>query len=94
MKNFRLYILLALLLMAGKVTIKAQDYVSILQEGNEWNTLCVVSAGLFIEGYSNYVNWCSGDTLIDGAQYTKLMGHFRAGCRCQVNVLCTLTQSK
>ena len=74
MKDFRLFALLALLLMAGKVTIKAQDYVSILQEGNEWNTLCVVSAGLFIEGYSNYVNWCSGDTLIDGAQYTKLMG--------------------
>ena len=74
MKNIRLYILLMLMLMAGRVTLKAQEYVPMLQEGNEWNTLCVVSAGLFIEGYSNYVNWCSGDTLIDGAQYTKLMG--------------------
>ena len=74
MKCIKLYILLALLLMSGKVTIKAQNYVSILQEGNEWNTLYVASAGLFIEGYSNYVNWCSGDTIIDGVQYTKLVG--------------------
>lgn len=74
MKDFRLFALLALLLMSGRVTLKAQDYVSILQEGNEWNTLYVVSAGLFIDAYSNYVNWCSGDTLIDGVQYTKLMG--------------------
>ena len=74
MKNIKLFVLLSLMLMAGRVTIKAQDYVPFLQEGNEWNTLSVVSAGLFIEGYSNYVNWCSGDTLIGGVQYTKLMG--------------------
>lgn len=74
MKNIKLYVLLTLLLMTGRATIKAQDCVSFLQEGNEWNTLSVVSAGLFIDAYSNYVNWCSGDTLIDGIQYTKLMG--------------------
>ena len=74
MKNFRLYTLLALLLMAGKMTIQAQEYVPIIQDGNEWNTLSVGMCGWNIISYTNYVNWCSGDTIINDVRYAKLMG--------------------
>ena len=39
MKNNRLFTLLALLLMAGGVKTQAQEYVPMIQEGNEWYTL-------------------------------------------------------
>ena len=69
MKAIRIYTLLALLLMAGGVTMQAQEYLPIAQKGNEWHTL---STTLF--GYSNYVNWCSGDTIIGDVRYMKIMG--------------------
>ena len=39
MKATRIYTLLALLLMVGGVTMQAQEYVPMIQEGNEWHTL-------------------------------------------------------
>ena len=74
MKATRLYTLLALLLMAGGVTMQAQEYLPIAQKGNEWHTL---STTLF--GYSNYVNWCSGDTIIGDVRYMKIMGTLNDG---------------
>ena len=74
MKRIKIYTLLALMLMVGGVKTRAQEYVPFLQEGNEWNTLYVMTAGLFVESYTNYVNWCSGDTIVGGIRYTKLMG--------------------
>ena len=72
MKATRIYTLLALLLMAGGVT--AQEYLPIAQKGNEWHTL---STTLF--GYSNYVNWCSADTIIGDVRYMKIMGTLNDG---------------
>ena len=74
MKATRFYTLLALLLMAGGVTMQAQEYLPIAQKGNEWHTL---STTLF--GYSNYVNWCSGDTIIGDVRYMKIMGTLNDG---------------
>ena len=74
MKTTRLFTLLALLLMAGGVTMQAQEYLPIAQKGNEWHTL---STTLF--GYSNYVNWCSGDTIIGDVRYMKIMGTLNDG---------------
>ncbi len=74
MKTTRIYTLLALLLMAGGVTMQAQEYLPIAQKGNEWHTL---STTLF--GYSNYVNWCSGDTIIGDVRYMKIMGTLNDG---------------
>ena len=74
MRTTRLYTLLALLLMAGGVTMQAQEYLPIAQKGNEWHTL---STTLF--GYSNYVNWCSGDTIIGDVRYMKIMGTLNDG---------------
>ena len=73
MKTTRIYALLALL-MAGGVTMQAQEYLPIAQKGNEWHTL---STTLF--GYSNYVNWCSGDTIIGDVRYMKIMGTLNDG---------------
>jgi hypothetical protein len=69
MKKLRLYTLLALLLMAGGVTVQAQEYLPIAQKGNEWHTF---ETGIW--QINNYVNWCSGDTLIEDARYMKIMG--------------------
>ncbi len=74
MKTTRIYTLLALLLTAGRVTMQAQEYLPIAQKGNEWHTL---STTLF--GYSNYVNWCSGDTIIGDVRYMKIMGTLNDG---------------
>ena len=74
MKATRIYTLLVLLLMAGGVTMQAQEYLPIAQKGNEWHTL---STTLF--GYSNYVNWCSGDTIIGDVRYMKIMGTLNDG---------------
>ena len=69
MRTTRLYTLLALLLMAGGVTMQAQEYLPIAQKGNEWHTF---ETGIW--QINNYVNWCSGDTLIEDVQYMKIMG--------------------
>ena len=69
MKNIKFYTLLALLLMAGGVTVQAQEYLPIAQKGNEWHTF---ETGVW--QINNYVNWCSGDTLIGNVRYMKIMG--------------------
>jgi hypothetical protein len=69
MRTTRLYTLLALLLIAGGVTMQAQEYLPIAQKGNEWHTF---ETGIW--QINNYVNWCSGDTLIEDVQYMKIMG--------------------
>ena len=69
MKATRFYTLLALLLMAGGVTMQAQEYLPIAQKGNEWHTFETA-----VWQINNYVNWCSGDTLIEDARYMKIMG--------------------
>ena len=74
MKKFRFYTLVALLLMAGGVTMQAQEYLPIAQKGNEWHTF---ETGVW--QINNYVNWCSGDTLIDDARYMKIMGTLNNG---------------
>ena len=70
MKTIRLYTLLALLLMAGRVTMQAQEYVPMIQEGNEWHTLYWGMSPLH---KYNYVYSCSGDTLIEDVRYSKLI---------------------
>ena len=74
MKDLKIYTLLALLLMTGGGGMQAQEYLPIAQKGNEWHTL---STTLF--GYSNYVNWCSGDTIIGDVRYMKIMGTLNDG---------------
>ena len=74
MKRFNVYIMFALLLTAGGVTTKAQEYVSLIQEGVEWHTLNVTVASPSYITYYNNVNWFSGDTVIDDVRYAKLMG--------------------
>ena len=69
MRTTRIYALLAALLLTGGWKMQAQEYLPIAQKGNEWHTL---STTLF--GYSNYVNWCSGDTIIGDVRYMKIMG--------------------
>jgi len=69
MKATRIYTLLALLLMAGGVTMQAQEYLPIAQKGNEWHTFETA-----VWQINNYVNWCSGDTLIEDVRYMKIMG--------------------
>ena len=69
MKATRLFTLLVLLLMAGGVTMQAQEYLPIAQKGNEWHTFETA-----VWQINNYVNWCSGDTLIEDARYMKIMG--------------------
>ena len=39
MKNIRIYALFALLLMAGGVTMQAQEWMSLLKDNSEWNIL-------------------------------------------------------
>ncbi len=69
MKATRIYFLLVLLLMAGGVTMQAQEYLPIAQKGNEWHTF-----ETSVWQINNYVNWCSGDTLIEDVRYMKIMG--------------------
>ena len=73
MKNNRLFTLLALLLMAGGVKTQAQEYVPMIQEGNEWYTLDAIVCKDTEGHYNTLVNWLSGDTLINEVRYTKVM---------------------
>jgi len=66
--------MLTLLLFAGEMTLRAQEYVPIIQEGNEWNTLTVITDYWPNYTYINEVDWCSGDTIIEDVRYTKIMG--------------------
>ena len=74
MKDLKIYTLLAVLLMAGRVTMQAQEYLPIAQKGNEWHTF---ETGIW--QINNYVNWCSGDTLIEDVRYMKIMGTLNNG---------------
>ena len=69
MKDLKIYTLLAVLLMVGWVKMQAQEYLPIAQKGNEWHTF---ETGVW--QINNYVNWCSGDTLIEDVRYMKIMG--------------------
>ncbi len=66
--------MLTLLLFAGEMTLRAQEYVPIIQDGNEWNTLLVITDNWPNYTYTNFVDWCSGDTIIEDVRYTKIMG--------------------
>ena len=73
MKSIRIYALLALLLMAGGVKTQAQEYVPMIQEGNEWCTLEAIVCKDTEGHYNTLVNWLSGDTLINEVRFTKVM---------------------
>ena len=74
MKNLKICTLLALLLMTGGIKTQAQDYVPMLQEGNEWYTLdAQVCSSQTLRGFNTLVHRLSEDTLIDGVRYTKVM---------------------
>ena len=74
MKTRRIMTLLALLLMAGGVKTQAQEYVPMIQEGNEWYTLdAQVCSSQSSRGYNTLVHRIADDTLIDGVRYTKVM---------------------
>lgn len=49
--------------------MQAQEYLPIAQKGNEWHTFETA-----VWQINNYVNWCSGDTLIEDVRYMKIMG--------------------
>ena len=70
MKNSKFYALLAALLLMGGLKMQAQEYLPIAQMGNEWHTFEVAIQGII----NNYVNRCSGDTLIEDVRYMKIMG--------------------
>ena len=74
MKNLMLYTLFALLLMSGGVKTQAQEYVPMIQEGNEWYTLdAQVCSPQPLRGYNTLVHRIADDTLIGGVRYTKVM---------------------
>ena len=66
---------LLLLSLAVAGMAKAQDYEPLIQEGNEWHTLdAIVSPGFPpYEYYTTLVHWISGDTLVEGVRYTKVL---------------------
>ena len=72
MKATRLYALLALLLMAGGVTMQAQEWMSLLEDNSEWNILWQ-STGVPTPELITESLVISGDTLIDGELYKKVL---------------------
>ena len=72
MKTTRIYALLALLLMAGRVTIQAQETTNILKDNSEWNILWQ-STGVPIPELVTESLMVSGDTLVDGVFYKKVL---------------------
>ena len=72
MKTTRLYTLLALLLMAGGATIQAQEWMSLLKDNSEWNILWQ-STGVPTPELITESLVISGDTLIDGELYKKVL---------------------
>ena len=72
MKTTRLYTLLALLLMAGGATMQAQEWMSLLKDNSEWNILWQ-STGVPTPELITESLVISGDTLIDGELYKKVL---------------------
>ena len=72
MRNIRLYTLLALLLMAGGATMQAQEWMSLLKDNSEWNILWQ-STGVPTPELITESLVISGDTLIDGELYKKVL---------------------
>ncbi len=72
MKATRLYTLLALLLMAGGATMQAQEWMSLLKDNSEWNILWQ-STGVPTPELITESLVISGDTLIDGELYKKVL---------------------
>jgi len=72
MKNIRLYTLLALLLMAGRVTMQAQEWMSLLKDNSEWNIIWQ-STGVPTPELVTESLMLSGDTLVDGELYKKVL---------------------
>ena len=72
MKNIMLYTLLALLLMAGGATMQAQEWMSLLKDNSEWNILWQ-STGVPTPELITESLVISGDTLIDGELYKKVL---------------------
>ena len=70
MRNNRLYTLLVLLLMA--CGMKAQETTSILKDNSEWNILWQ-STGVPIPELVTESLMVSGDTLVDGVLYKKVL---------------------
>lgn len=58
-----------LLLLAGGMTMQAQDYIPVVQKGNEWHAFNVGAHN----SIGNYDIWFTEDTVVDGLKYTKLM---------------------
>ena len=72
MRNNRLYTLLVLLLMAGRVTIQAQETTNILKDNSEWNILWQSTGVPTPESVTESL-MVSGDTLVDGVLYKKVL---------------------
>ena len=53
--------------------MQAQEYEPIIREGNEWYTLNAIVCKDTEGHYNTFVNWLSGDTLINEVRYTKVM---------------------
>ena len=73
MKNLKICTLLAALLLMGGWKMQAQEYVPMIQEGNEWCTLEAIVCKDTEGHYNTLVNWLSGDTLINEVRFTKVM---------------------
>ncbi len=72
MKATRFFTLLALLLMAGGATMQAQEWMSLLKDNSEWNILWQ-STGVPTPELITESLVISGDTLIDGELYKKVL---------------------
>ena len=72
MRNNRLYTLLVLLLMAGRVTIQAQETTNILKDNSEWNILWQSTGVPTPESVTESL-MVSGDTVVDGVLYKKVL---------------------
>ena len=71
MKSIKMYALLALLLMAGGA-LQAQEWMSLLKDNSEWNILWQ-STGVPTPELITESLVISGDTLIDGELYKKVL---------------------
>ena len=72
MKSIRIYALLALLLMAGGATMQAQEWMSLLKDNSEWNILWQSTGVPTPESVTESL-MVSGDTLVDGVLYKKVL---------------------
>lgn len=69
MKKIKLYTLFVLLLIASGLKTKAQEFLPILQEGNEWHTLVATEDGPYNYNYQTVIDRLYGDTIINNVQY-------------------------